>query len=298
MYKFNMFCSKSGGFAVKMPSVSGILSFRAVIFDKAFSATGNVGTLAACLAGLSLLACSTDSESSDAYATTAEIVAAYPHDRDAFTQGLVIHEGRLFEGTGQYGRSSLREVDLASGQVQRIAPLNRAYFGEGVTIMGDRVFQLTWQNGVGAIYDLESFEVTGVFRYAGEGWGLTHDGEYLILSDGTPTLRFLEPEDFSVVREVEVTGPNGPVARLNELEYINGEVWANIWYEDRIVRINPETGAVVGTIDVSGIYPAALRSSEEVANGIAYDERNGKIFVTGKNWPQLFEIRLVPAETS
>jgi len=226
----------------------------------------------------------------------AEVVATYPHDSEAFTQGLVIHDGRLFEGTGQYGRSSLREVDLESGRVERLAPLNRAFFGEGVTIMGDRIFQLTWQNGVGAIYELESFEVTGVFRYEGEGWGLTHDGVNLILSDGTPTLRFLDPNDFSVIRTLEVTGPNGPVARLNELEYIRGEVWANIWYEDVIVRIDPATGAVTGTVDVSRTYPAALRGSEAVANGIAFDAESGKIYVTGKNWPQLFEIRLVAAD--
>jgi glutamine cyclotransferase len=223
----------------------------------------------------------------------AEAVSAYPHDEDAFTQGLVIHDGRLFEGTGQYGRSSLREVELQSGNVKRMSPLNRAYFGEGITIMGDRVYQLTWQNGVGAIYDIESFEVTGIFRYEGEGWGLTHDGEHLILSDGTASLRFLDPEDFAVARTVDVTGPNGPVERLNELEYIRGEVWANVWYEDRIVRIDPQTGTVTGTVDLSGIYPAALRGSEEVANGIAFDADEDKIFVTGKNWPQLFEIRLV-----
>jgi len=226
----------------------------------------------------------------------AEVVATFPHDSDAFTQGLVIYDGRLFEGTGQYGRSSLREVDLESGRVERIAPLNRAFFGEGITIMGDRIFQLTWQNGVGAIYQLESFEVTGVFRYEGEGWGLTHDGENLILSDGTPTLRFLDPNDFSVVRTLDVTGPDGPVARLNELEYIRGEVWANIWYEDVIVRIDPATGDVTGTVDVSRTYPAALRGSEAVANGIAFDSDAEKIYVTGKNWPQLYEIRLVAAD--
>lgn len=230
------------------------------------------------------------------FAMSAQVVAAYPHDRDAFTQGLTVHNGRLFEGTGQYGRSSLREVDLETGAVERIVPLNRAFFGEGITVMGDSVYQLTWLNGIGAVYDLESFEVTATFRYEGEGWGLTDDGELLIMSDGTPILRFIDPSDFSVVRELEVRGPNGPVERLNELEYVRDEVWANVWYEDVIVRIDPESGDVLGTIDLGSIYPAGLRGREQVANGIAFAPDTNKVFVTGKNWPQLFEIRLVPAD--
>jgi glutamine cyclotransferase len=223
----------------------------------------------------------------------AEIVASYPHDTDAFTQGLVIHEGRLYEGTGQYGQSSLREVALETGSVLRSSRLSRAYFGEGITIMGDRVFQLTWKSGIGAVYDLESFEIDGTFRYEGEGWGLTHDGNLLILSDGTSTLRFLDPENFEVVRTVEVVGPDGPISRLNELEYIRGEVWANIWYQDTIVRIDPQTGTVSGVIDLSAVYPQTLRAREAVANGIAFDASEQRIYVTGKYWPQLYEIRLV-----
>lgn len=271
----------------------GIFSKRTYMPHQLLPGARAAASLSICLIGACALGCSRLGESAEPFEMIAEVVSAYPHDEDAFTQGLVFHEGRLYEGTGQYGRSSLREVDLRSGAVRRIAPLNRAYFGEGITVMGNKIYQLTWQNGVGAIYDLESFEVTGVFRYDGEGWGLTHDGEHLILSDGTATLRFIDPEDFSVAREVEVVGADGPVARLNELEYIRGEVWANIWYEDRIVRIDPATGAVTGTIDLSGIYPIVLRGSEEVANGIAFDADTQKIFVTGKNWPQLYEIRLV-----
>jgi len=296
MYKFIMFTRKTRGFIVRIAPAPGISSLGRYMGRKLSSIRRVAGPLVICLIGACALACSRPSESSEPFAMRAEVVATFPHDSDAFTQGLVIHDGRLFEGTGQYGRSSLREVDLESGRVERIAPLNRAFFGEGITIMGDRIFQLTWQNGVGAIYELESFEVTGVFRYEGEGWGLTHDGVNLILSDGTPTLRFLDPSDFSVVRTLDVTGPNGPVTRLNELEYIRGEVWANIWYEDVIVRIDPATGAVTGTVDVSRTYPAALRGSEAVANGIAFDADAEKIYVTGKNWPQLFEIRLVAAD--
>mgnify|MGYP001820302048 CR=1 FL=1 len=247
------------------------------------------------IAGCALFACSPDGRTGDSFTMVAEIVASYPHDTNAFTQGLVMHEGRLFEGTGQYGASTLREVSLETGEIVRSSRLSRAYFGEGITIMGDRVFQLTWRSGIGAVYDLASFEVDSTFRYTGEGWGLTHDSTHLILSDGTATLRFLDPTSFEVMRELEVTGPDGPVHRLNELEYVRGEIWANVWYEDFIVRIDPETGAVAGVIDLSGIYPAQLRDREEVANGIAFDTDNERIYVTGKNWPQLYEIRLVSA---
>ena len=224
---------------------------------------------------------------------SAEIVAVYPHDTNAFTQGLVVHDGRLFEGTGQYGASTLREVTLETGEVLRAARLSRAYFGEGVTIMDDLIYQLTWRSGIGAVYDLETFEINNTFRYAGEGWGLTHDGTHLILSDGTATLRFLDPVTFEVVRELEVRDTDGPVHRLNELEFIRDQIWANVWYEDFIVRIDPTTGAVAGIVDLAGIYPTELRGREEVANGIAFDSDDDRIFVTGKNWPQLYEIRLV-----
>lgn len=248
------------------------------------------------IVGCVTLGCAPAGSTRDSFSTVAEIAASYPHDTEAFTQGLVFHEGRLYEGTGQYGQSTLREVALETGNVLRSSRLSRAYFGEGITIMGNRVFQLTWQNGIGAVYDLESFEVIETFRYEGEGWGLTHDGRLLILSDGSSRLRFIDPESFEVVRIVEVIGPDGPVQRLNELEYIRGEVWANVWYEDFIVRIDPETGTVSGIVDLSALYPATMRSREAVANGIAFDASEERIYVTGKNWPQLYEITLVASE--
>jgi len=224
---------------------------------------------------------------------SARVVATYPHDPGAFTQGLAIHAGRLFESTGQYGRSSLREVDLETGHVLRIVNLNYTYFGEGIAILGERLFQLTWQNQSALVFDLESFDLVDTRRYSGEGWGLTHDGESLIASDGSSSLRYYDPQTFSVTGRLEVRDGDQAVTSLNELEYIDGELWANIWYEDRIARISPETGDVLGWIDLSHLYPRAQRGSEAVLNGIAYDADAGRLFVTGKNWPQLFEIELV-----
>lgn len=221
-----------------------------------------------------------------------KVVAAYPHDPAAFTQGLVIHDGRLYEGTGQYGASTLRRVDLPTGRVEQSRRLANNFFGEGITILGDRIYQLTWQNQVGIVYDLESFDVLETFGYRGEGWGLTHDGEHLIVSDGSATLKFMDPATFDVVREIAVTDQGRPVTRLNELEYIDGEVWANVWYEDRIVRISPKDGSVVGWVEVGNLYPPSRRGPDDVLNGIAFDPAAGRLFVTGKNWPQLFEIEL------
>jgi len=218
-------------------------------------------------------------------------VEVFPHDPNAFTQGLVIHDGYFYEGTGQYGRSSLRKVAIASGDVERIATLDASYFGEGITILGDRIYQLTWQQGIGFVYDLETFANVGSFRYTGEGWGLTHDGEHLIMSDGTASLRFLDPETFEVVRAVEVSDGGRPVARLNELEYVEGEVWSNVWYDDRIARIDPDTGTVIGWIDLASLYPRSRRGSEDVLNGIAYDATAKRTFVTGNNWTILLELR-------
>jgi glutamine cyclotransferase len=220
------------------------------------------------------------------------IVEAYVHDPNAFTQGLAFHEGRLYEGTGHYGRSSLRAVDIGSGRVERIEPLDPAYFGEGIAIFDGAIYQLTWQNGIGFVYDLDTFEPLRTFRYDGEGWGLTTDGEALIMSDGTATLRFLDPETFRVVRRVDVQEDGRTVARLNELEYIDGEIWANVWYDDRIARIDPATGDVIGWLDLSGLYPRTERGAEDVLNGIAYDDESGRLFVTGKNWPKLFELEI------
>ncbi|MCS7089091.1 MAG: glutaminyl-peptide cyclotransferase, partial [Thermoflexales bacterium] len=224
-----------------------------------------------------------------------EVVAVYPHDPQAFTQGLVYAEGRLFESTGLWGRSSLREVQLESGVVLRQHNLAPEFFGEGLALVGDRLIQLTWQNGVGFVYDRDTFALLAEWRYSTEGWGLTFDGQHLIMSDGTPVLRFLDPQRFEVVRTVHVRDGDRAVERLNELEFIEGEVWANVWQTDWIARIDPRDGRVVGWVDLSGLLPEADRQQPvDVLNGIAYDAQNKRVFVTGKLWPKLFEIRLKP----
>jgi glutamine cyclotransferase len=228
----------------------------------------------------------------EAAAATFEVVAVYPHDSNAFTQGLAIEAGRLYEGTGQYGASTVRRVDLASGRPEKQRALNPRYFGEGITILDGLLYQITWQNNVVVVYDLETFEVQRTMQYDGEGWGLTHDGRQLIMSDGSATIRFRDPHTFAVTREIEVRAGGAPVPKLNELEYVDGEVWANIWYDDRIARISPTNGEVLGFIDLSTLYPANARNSEAVLNGIAYDASAKRLFVTGKNWPQLYEIRV------
>lgn len=226
-------------------------------------------------------------------ARTVQVVAAYPHDPSAFTQGLVVYDGKLLESTGQYGSSSLRRVDIQTGRVERLLPIDAMYFAEGIAVLGDRIYQLTWQNGIGFVYDAKTFVAERTVRYTGEGWGLTTDGTHLIQSDGTSALRFILPETFSVVREVTVTDADIPVVRINELEYVEGEVWANIWGSDRIARIEPTSGEVVGWIDLSALYPRASRlPTDDVLNGIAYDPLEQRLFVTGKNWPQLFELEI------
>ena len=237
--------------------------------------------------------------SSPAHYTYA-VVATYPHDPAAFTQGLqYIGNGQLLEGTGQVGKSSLRRVELATGNVVKRVNLPAPYFGEGITVLGDRVYQLTWQHQKGFIYDLATLSPIRDFAYTGEGWGLTTDGRSLILSDGTATIRFLNPETFSVSRTIDVTLDGRPIPRLNELEFIDGEIVANIWQTHSIVRINPSTGHVTAVIDLTGILPAADRTPDtDVLNGIAYDPATKRLFVTGKNWPRLFEIKLQPKPTS
>ena len=225
-----------------------------------------------------------------------KVLAVYPHDRTAFTQGLLIQSGQLYEGTGLYGRSSLRRVALETGRVEQQRELDATFFGEGIAMLGGHLYQLTWRNRAGFIYDPESFEVLGTFRYEGEGWGLTSDGRTLILSDGTPTIRFIDPKSFEVVKRITVYADGHPLERINELEYVRGEIWANIWYEDRIVRIDPDNGDVLGWIDLGNLYTSPGRGSEQVLNGIAYDADADRIYVTGKNWPQLYEIETVPAE--
>ncbi len=226
---------------------------------------------------------------------TAKVIAEFPHDPTAFTQGLVVVEGQMYEGTGKKGESTLRKVDLKTGRVELFVPLEPDLFGEGITVLGDRIYQLTWQNRIGLVYDRKTLRPAKTFRYSGEGWGLTHDGKRLILSDGTSLLRFLDPQTFEVVKRLRVTSSNGPVDKLNELEFVNGEILANIWYQDRIARISAESGEIRGWIDLSAVYPARRRATkEDVLNGIAYDESSGRMFVTGKNWPKVYEIELPP----
>jgi glutamine cyclotransferase len=241
---------------------------------------------------LALTACQRGATAADGGVWIPQVVARYPHDSNAFTQGLIFHDGALYESTGRYGESSVRRVDLATGRVDRLQPVASDYFGEGLTLFEDRLYQLTWKSGTGFVYRLEDFRPVGTFSYAGEGWGLTQDGERLILSDGTATLRFLDPATFRVLDTVTVMDGDQAVIDLNELEYIDGEVWANVWYDERVVRIDPNDGHVLGWIDMSSIYPAAQRSSDAVVNGIAYDPESDRIFVTGKLWPAIFEIKL------
>lgn len=224
-----------------------------------------------------------------------EIVNTYPHDPEAFTQGLVLDNGILYEGTGRWGQSSLRQVALESGLVLRSVPIEDQYFGEGITVFGDRIYQLTWQEQTGFVYDKNSFERLQTFNYPHEGWGITHDGQRLIVSDGTPTIRFWDPNTLQETGRITVRDNAGPLNRLNELEYINGEIWANIWMTDQIARIDPVTGMVKGYIDLTGILDAStLTQPVDVLNGIAHDPTSGRLFVTGKLWPALFEITIVP----
>lgn len=223
------------------------------------------------------------------------IVNSYPHDSRAFTQGLVYRQGFLYESTGQYGASSLRKVKLETGEVVQQQAVPSKYFAEGLTDWGNQLIQLTWQTNVGLVYDLSTFAVSRTFAYPGEGWGLANDGKRLILSDGQPEgqLRFLDPATFRQTGRITVRDEGAPVARLNELEVVRGEVFANVWYTDRICRIDPATGRVTGWIDLAGLLPAGMRSGQDaVLNGIAYDAARDRLFVTGKYWPRLFEIKL------
>jgi glutamine cyclotransferase len=223
-----------------------------------------------------------------------EIVNTYPHDPAAFSQGLVFRDGFLYEGTGRYGQSSLRQVDLESGRVLKFTSLSPRLFGEGITFSGDDLVQLTWRSGIGFVYDGQSFGRRGVFRYTGEGWGITTVGDRLVMSDGSANLRFLDPKTYRVVKTVAVRSQGKPVNQLNELENVEGEIYANVWGSDRIARISPETGQVLGWIDLAGLLPLHERVSRDaVLNGIAYDAEGKRLFVTGKLWPKLFEIRLV-----
>ena len=222
-----------------------------------------------------------------------QILNIFPHDPDAFTQGLEFHDGKLLESTGQEGKSSLRSVELETGKVLKKVDVPSPFFAEGITLLNGKIYQLTWQHQLGFIYDYETFQKTGQFSYTGEGWGLTNDGRSLILSDGTNRLKFLDPDSFRVTKTIAVLDGKTPINELNELEYVQGEIYANIWHNNRVVMINPETGRVTGWIDLTGLLPQnEVQDEEAVLNGIAHDERTGRLFVTGKLWPRLFEIRL------
>lgn len=224
---------------------------------------------------------------------TYTILRTYPHDENAFTQGLVYEDSFLYESTGQYGDSSLRKVEPTTGQVLKIYEMDRRYFGEGIALQGNRIVQVTWQNREGFIYDKETFQPIQTFTYTSEGWGITYDGREFIMSDGTSTLRFLDADTLQTTRTIQVTSQGQPVVRLNELEYVEGEIFANIWFSDRIARINPENGNVTGWIDLSGILPQEDRTPyTNVLNGIAYDAKTGELYVTGKYWPKLFVIEV------
>jgi glutamine cyclotransferase len=226
---------------------------------------------------------------------TYKVVSTFAHDPKAFTQGLVFEDGFLYEGTGLNGRSELRKVELETGNVLKTYKLPDEFFGEGITIYNDRIFQLTYQSHVGFVYDKETFELLREFEYQTEGWGLTHDDKYLIMSDGTPMLYFLDPKTFKQKHKIMVLDQNSQVWGLNELEYIDGEIYANVWPTERIVKIEPETGRVIGWIDAEGILaPEDHSEPVDVFNGIAYDAANRRLFVTGKFYPKLYEIKLIP----
>lgn len=227
----------------------------------------------------------------DAY----RVVHVYPHDEKAFTQGLIFLEGNLYESTGLKGQSSLRMEDLETGKILQYASVPAQYFGEGLTNWGSTLIQLTWRSHIAFVYDRFSFRVLRTLHYDGEGWGLTQDGKSLILSDGTANLRFFDPSTFHEVRRITVRSKGEPVAKLNELEYVRGEIYANIWYSDRIARISPATGEVLGWIDLSGLQgPEGGTNPDAVLNGIAYDAQRDRLFVTGKLWPKIFEIKVIP----
>ena len=219
-----------------------------------------------------------------------DVIKKYPHDNTAFTQGLEFHEGRIYESTGRHGFSELRKVDLVTGRVIQRRVLDPQYFGEGITILQNKVFQLTWKSGKGFVYDLNSFALDREFKISGEGWGLSNDGNNLLLSNGSNEILFLDPQTLQVLKRVSVTLNDKPQYLLNELEYVDGEIWANVWKKDEILRIDPLTGIVLGVLDVGTI--SERLSDDDVANGIAWDEEGRKIYITGKFWSYIYEIKM------
>jgi glutaminyl-peptide cyclotransferase len=255
-----------------------------------------------CAAGIALVnACSPEPTLSEALVQRTapiagyRIVKAYPHDPLAYTQGLIYRNGFLFESTGLNGRSTLRKVRLETGEVVQLHRLDRAHFAEGLTELGGQLVQLTWRSNVAFVYDAATFAPRRILKYPGEGWGLTHDQQQFILSDGSENLRFLDTVTFRETRRLTVMDGGTPVQQLNELEYVRGEIYANVWHTDRIARISPQTGRVMGWIDLRGLLSPIYRlDSEAVLNGIAYDPVGSRLFVTGKLWPQLFEVEVIP----
>ncbi|MFQ5944197.1 MAG: glutaminyl-peptide cyclotransferase [Anaerolineales bacterium] len=277
------------------PPHSGLRGIRRTPIGPQFSRT----IILALLGSLTIIACAPQQFPTPAPTATPispsrytfRIVSSYPHDPGAYTQGLVYEEGFLYESTGLRGESTLRRVDLISGEVAQSLSLDPELFGEGIALLDDRIIQLTLTSGIGFVYDQQSFSKLDEFNYTPEGWGLTHDGQQLIMSDGSAELRFLDPESFQETSRVTVTDGDQPVQWLNELEYVEGEIYANVWQSDLIARISPDTGEVLGWINL-----ARLRGDEPragILNGIAYDSERQRLFVTGKNWPELFEIELV-----
>jgi glutamine cyclotransferase len=243
------------------------------------------------LFALLFLAAATIAFADDSY----RVIHTYPHDPNAYTQGLVIVDGHLYESTGLNGRSSLRLDDLTTGRVLQSAPVPQQYFAEGLASWGGTLIQLTWQSHIAFVYDLFTFRLLRTFHYNCDGWGLTSDNKNLILSDGTSEIRFFNPATFREVRHIEVKDHGQPVDQLNELEYIHGQIYANVWHTDRIVRISPATGRVLGWINLAGLLqPGEVSDPEAVLNGIAYDAAHDRLYVTGKLWPKLFEIKIVP----
>jgi glutamine cyclotransferase len=227
-------------------------------------------------------------------------VAAHPHDKDAFTQGLLFDGGTLYESTGQYGKSSLRQVEIKTGKILKRVRLPEKFFAEGIEQIGDKIYQLTWEEGYCFVYDKKTFELVEQHRYHGEGWGLTYDGTNLAVSNGSEILTFYEPKTFKKVRTVKVLDTDAktkrkyPVKNLNELEFVRGEIWANVWHSNYIVRIDPQTGGVNGWIDLTNFVPAEYRTgrNESVLNGIAFDAATDTIYFTGKNWGTIFELKI------
>ena len=222
------------------------------------------------------------------------VVKTYPHDRNAFTQGLEYRDGFLYEGTGVVGRSSVRRVELATGRVVQEFDVPQPFFGEGITVLNQQILELTWQTQTGFVYDKASLRVLRSFNYTGEGWGITNDGKQLYMSDGTAQIRVWDPNTIKEIRRITVTDGARRITDLNELEFVRGEIYANVWHTDRIARISPADGKVLGWIDLTGILPKGdVSDPEAVLNGIAYDAAGDRLFVTGKLWPKVFEIKLV-----